>query len=80
MYNERNSEEYQIVCAIFRNIARGDDPRGGFLTYFAKAMCQADLQNQELLMPVAKELVKKYNLEQTQRDRCILTASQYEAI
>lgn len=80
MYKERNSEEWMIVCAIFRNIARGDDPKGSFLSAFAKAMTNADLENQALLMPAAKELVKKYNLEQLQRDRCILSASQYEDV
>ena len=72
-----NNEQDQIVLAIFRNIARGDDPKGSFLTYFAKAMCQADLDNQRLLMPVAKQLVDKYDLERTQRDHCILSEAQY---
>ena len=73
MYNEQKAK----LMAIYRNIYRGDDPHGSFLTAFAKAYVLADMENERILMPAAIELEKKYNLEQLQRDRCILTPSQY---
>lgn len=66
------------VVAIFRNIANESDPRGHFLTYFAKALCQADLANQRLLMPTAVELIRKYDIEETQTRRGILKEEQYQ--
>jgi len=50
------------IREIFRRIAAGEDPHGGFLTHFSRALGNADRENFQLLKPFALELIKKYNL------------------
>lgn len=66
-----------VMMAIMRNIANGTDVHGGFLTKFAEAIVYADLENQRILMPAAREFVTKYNLEHEQLRRNILKPEQY---
>lgn len=54
-----NKQEIRI---IFVNIANGVGQHGSFLTLFAKTMLKADHENFDLLLPVAKDIINKYNL------------------
>lgn len=73
-------EEFDKDFAIMRNIATGDDPHGHFLTYFAKAACQADLENQRLIYPTIRRLVEKYDLERRQLEQRVLRPEQYQKV
>ena len=68
-----NEEKERLIReAIFRNIATGAAPHGGFLTAFADAYVRADLSNQAILDDAAKTLITKYDLEQEQVDAQLL--------
>lgn len=66
------------LIAAFRNVANEDDHHGHFLGYFAKAICQADLENQRLLLPAMRQLNEKYNIIKNQEARGILKPEQYQ--
>jgi len=50
------------VRTIFLNLSNDEPPAGHFLRSFAATLIAADGENFYLLLPVAKELIRKYNL------------------
>jgi hypothetical protein len=51
------------VREVWRKIATKERKHGHFLTAFGNALIHADDENELLMQPVARELIRKYGLE-----------------
>jgi hypothetical protein len=70
---------YEMLLAVFENIANGSDPQSDFLTCFAKAFCGADSFSRAEMMSAARSFALKYDLIFKQSMRGILRYEQYGA-
>ena len=68
---------YEMLLAVFENIANGSDPQSDFLTCFAKAFCGADSFSRAEMMSAALSFALKYDLIFKQSMRGILRYEQY---
>jgi len=53
----------QQILHIYIEVSLGRGRHGGFLTKFSEAVMLADPENFQLLRPLAKHFIEKYELE-----------------
>ena len=68
---------FEMLLAVYENIAKGNDPQSEFLTCFAKSFCYADAFSRAEMMSAARSFALKYDLIFKQSMRGILRYEQY---